>query len=309
VNPSTSQSVLNLLDSDPRWEPWRARLERTLDATLPPAAQTPQTLHAAMRYACLDGGKRLRAIAVYSAGAVFAAPDALLDRAAAAVEMVHAYSLIHDDLPAMDDDDLRRGRPATHRAFSEATAILAGDALQSFAFEVLAADTGIDSAARASMIGCLATAIGPSGMAGGQAMDLDAETRQVDLAELEQIHARKTGALIRASVRLGALAAGASDRNLDALDDFASAVGLAFQIVDDVLDEEGDTATLGKNSGSDREQNKSTYVSLLGIEKARQQALDLHNHALACLDRLSDNAGSDTASLRALSGFAISRSY
>ena len=249
---------------------WLQRVEARLEATLPPDTCEPARLHAAMRYAVLGGGKRLRPLLVYAAGAATGADESLLDAPAAALELIHAFSLVHDDLPAMDDDDLRRGQPTVHVAFDEATAILAGDALQSLAFESLAlADA--DPALRVAWLATLAQATGAAGMCGGQALDMEATARRLTPAALENVHALKTGALIRACVRMGALAGGAAPAVLAALDDYAAALGLAFQIRDDLLDIEGDSAQLGKSAGKDQAQQKSTYPALLGMDGARAE--------------------------------------
>jgi farnesyl diphosphate synthase len=285
----------------------QARVEAALDARLPAAATEPQRLHAAMRYATLGGGKRLRAALVYAVGETLGAPDARLDVPACALELVHAYSLVHDDLPAMDDDDLRRGKPTVHRAFDEATAILAGDALQTLAFELLARDPAlaVSAAQRLEMIAQLAAAAGAAGMAGGQAIDLGAVGRNLTLAELEGMHARKTGALIRAAVALGALAADTGPQQRAGLDAYARHLGLAFQIVDDILDVEGETATLGKPQGSDQERAKPTYPALLGLERARTLAGECRAAALESLAPLGDNA----RLLRDIADFVIHRTY
>jgi farnesyl diphosphate synthase len=245
-----------------------------------------------MRYVTLGGGKRLRAALVYASGeALGARPDAL-DAPACALELIHAYSLAHDDLPAMDNDDLRRGKPTCHKAFDEATAILAGDALQTLAFELLARDPvlTINPTQRLAMLAQLAQAAGSAGMAGGQAIDLAAVGRPLALADLADMHARKTGALIRAAVALGALSAPSIDATrLAQLDDYARAIGLAFQITDDILDIEGDTATLGKPQGSDQKHAKPTYPALLGLERARALAREQHAVALESLRSLGDN--------------------
>jgi geranylgeranyl pyrophosphate synthase len=264
------------------------RAEAALLARLPEPQPPAACLLEAMRYATLNGGKRVRACLVYAAGESFGANAELLDDAASAVEMIHSYSLIHDDLPCMDDDDLRRGRPTCHRAFDEATALLAGDALQALAFDVL---TRTDDARRLAMARLLARAIGAGGMAGGQAMDLAAVGRTLDLPSLEEMHRRKTGALIHASVLLGAYAGhGADATRLDALDRYGKAIGLAFQIVDDILDEEGETQTLGKTSGADRARGKPTYPFVLGLEASKQRAQQLKLSALESLRPLGDNA-------------------
>jgi geranylgeranyl pyrophosphate synthase len=270
----------------------RVRVEAALDARLPPATSEPRTLHAAMRYATLGGGKRLRAALVYAVGEALGASDDVLDVPACALELVHAYSLVHDDLPAMDNDDLRRGKPTCHKAFDEATAILAGDALQTLAFELLARDPAlaIDPKQRLTMLTQLAQAAGSAGMAGGQAIDLDAVGRPLTLAGLEDMHARKTGALIRAAVALGALSAPNIDADrLAQLDVYARAIGLAFQITDDILDVEGDTVTLGKPQGSDQKHAKPTYPALLGLDRARALAREQRATALESLRSLGDN--------------------
>lgn len=285
---------------------WQDRSEDALARWLPPAAEMPQTLHNAMRYAVLGGGKRIRPVLVYAAGEAFALPPDTLDGPACAVEMIHAYSLIHDDLPAMDDDDLRRGKPTCHRAFDEATAILAGDALQALAFEVLAADPAIraTAAVRVRMIHVLAAASGSRGMAGGQAIDLAAVGRDLAVDELENMHVHKTGALIRASVQLGALChPGLTDAEYGHLSRYAHCIGLAFQIKDDILDVEVDTATLGKPQGSDMTRNKPTYPKLLGLDGAKQAARRMHDEALAALDGFG--AGAD--GLRWIADYIITR--
>jgi len=264
----------------------RERLECMLDRWLPGVATHPARLHEAMRYAVLDGGKRIRPLLVYAGGQAAGATPASLDVPACAVELIHAYSLIHDDLPAMDDDDLRRGKPSCHKAFDEATAILAGDALQSLAYHVLAraGPDDLDATIRLHMLDTLARAAGSRGMAGGQAIDLNATGCQLNIAELEDMHIHKTGALIRASVLLGAHCTGAADAAaLESLDHYAKCIGLAFQIRDDILDVEGETEKLGKNTGMDLQREKSTYPSLLGLDAARQRALELHSAALESL--------------------------
>lgn len=286
---------------------WRGRVENALEHALPPASASPQRLHAAMRHAALDGGKRMRPLLVYAAGTAFGAEITALDAPAAAVELIHAYSLVHDDLPAMDDDALRRGKPTVHVAFDEATAILAGDALQSLAFEWLA-DAPFDDGVRVAMLRELATAAGMRGMCGGQALDIDATgatTNPLSLADLERLHAMKTGALLRASVRLGAIAAGADAAQRESLDRYADALGLAFQIRDDLLDVEGDSVTLGKTAGKDAAQAKATFPALLGIAASRERL-----HALAA-DMAAALApfGERTAALAALGREVIERSH
>jgi len=283
---------------------WAARTEATLEAALPAADRAPRRLHAAMRHAALGGGKRMRPLLVYAAGAAFGVAEDILDAPAAAVELIHAYSLVHDDLPAMDDDDLRRGQPTVHVAFDEATAILAGDALQTRAFELLAMSDA-RAALRVAWLATLAQASGVGGMCGGQALDIDATGTQQSLDDLERMHALKTGALIRASVRMGALAGDADQATLSRLDDFAAALGLAFQIRDDILDVEATSEQLGKTAGKDIAQAKSTYPALLGMDeaKARLQVLERTMHTV--LDPFAGNA----APLRALADRAVRRSH
>ena len=284
----------------------QTRVERALDARLPTSAAPPARLHEAMRYATLNGGKRVRAALVYAAGAALGAPPSAIDVPACAVELIHAYSLVHDDLPCMDDDDLRRGRPTCHKAYDEATALLVGDALQTLAFQLLAADPDLNIAAgqRLKMIEVLAQATGSLGMAGGQAIDLAVVGTSLGLAELEDMHRRKTGALIRASVHLGALASPAADeKSLQALDAYGRAVGLAFQIVDDILDVEGETATLGKQTGADEARGKPTYPALLGLSAARERARALLAAALESLAPLGDNG----RLLAAIAEFIVTR--
>ncbi len=284
---------------------YRKRLDAALERRLPDARHPPQRLHEAMRYAVLGGGKRVRAMLVYAAadavGGAVAGPDA----PACAVELVHAYSLVHDDLPAMDDDDLRRGRPTCHRAFDEATALLAGDALQTLAFEVLSSDPALGAGAerRCRMMEVLSRAAGSRGMAGGQAIDLASVGATLTPAELEHMHRCKTGALIRASIQLGALCGSADDATIEQLDGYARCVGLAFQIRDDVLDVQGDTTVLGKAAGADSSLGKPTYASVLGLAESRRRAHALHVRALDFLAGLGDAA--DT--LRMLSEYVISR--
>ena len=285
---------------------YQARIDGALDRWLPPTSTPPSRLHEAMRYAVLGPGKRIRPVLVYATGAVFGADPARLDSSAAAVELIHAYSLVHDDLPAMDDDDLRRGRPTCHRAFDEATAILVGDALQALAFEVLAVDPVLDGApaARIAMLRELATASGSVGMAGGQAIDLAAVGKRISLEELEGMHAYKTGALIRASVRLGFLAAGQSDiAHAARLDRYAARIGLAFQVQDDILDVEGETEIIGKPQGSDQDRDKPTYPNLLGMAAAKATAQRLCDEAVAALDCFDDRA--DT--LRQIAQYIVRR--
>lgn len=284
----------------------QVRLEQALDQFLPAATTHPSGLHEAMRYAVLDGGKRIRPTLVYAGGMATDAAQARLDAPACAVELIHAYSLVHDDLPAMDDDDLRRGKPSCHRAFGDANAILAGDALQSLAFQVLAQDNSqdTDAATRLQMIRTLAQASGSRGMAGGQAIDLAATGQQLNIAELEDMHIHKTGALIRASVVLGALCGNNVDGvQLGHLDHYAKCIGLAFQIRDDILDVEGVTETLGKHTGMDQHREKSTYPAIIGLDAARERARELHEDAMDSLARFDENADP----LRWISAYIIER--
>jgi geranylgeranyl pyrophosphate synthase len=273
--------------TEARLRDYQSRVHAVLDAALPASTLSPQRLHAAQRYAVLSGGKRLRPLLVYCTGEALGVPAGVLDAPAAAVELIHSYSLVHDDLPAMDNDDLRRGQPTTHRAFDEATAILAGDALQVLAFSLLARDRapGVSFEARLKMIQILADASGTAGMAGGQALDLSAVGRSINLEELEAMHRLKTGALIRASVLLAAACApDLSAAEWDALEGYSEDIGLAFQIQDDILDVEGSTEDLGKTAGADAARDKPTYPSVLGLEIAKTRARELQRRAC---DRLA----------------------
>ncbi|NCF80549.1 MAG: (2E,6E)-farnesyl diphosphate synthase [Proteobacteria bacterium] len=284
---------------------YRTRANHALETCLPSADAAPEQLHEAMRYAVLNGGKRVRATLVYATGETVGADTALLDAPACAGELIHAYSLVHDDLPAMDDDDLRRGKPTCHRAFGEANALLAGDALQSFAFYTLAQGTA-HAPRSLAMVATLAHASGSLGMAGGQAIDLAAVGRDLSLAELEYMHRHKTGALIRASVRLGALCGDdVSSEQLEQLDAYAACIGLAFQVRDDILDVEADTETLGKAQGADIALNKPTYPSLLGLTAAKQKAEELHERAVSELVDFDARADG----LRGLSAFIVNRPH
>ena len=263
------------------------------------------TLVRAMQYATLDGGKRLRALLVHAAGEAMLSDKDGLDSAACAVEMIHAYSLVHDDMPMMDDDDLRRGRPSCHKAFDEATALLTGDALQTQAFLCLS-ENNLPPAQQIAMVKTLACASGVAGMAGGQAIDLQSVGKTLDLQALQQMHQLKTGALIRASVQLGALAsAQTTDRDLAVLDNYAAAIGLAFQVQDDVLDVVADTQTLGKQQGADIARNKPTYPALMGLDAAQQKARDLVEQALAALQHLTG----PTQALSGLARFVVQRTF
>jgi Geranylgeranyl pyrophosphate synthase len=287
---------------------YQARVEKALDGWLPPSETHPTRLHQAMRYAVLSSGKRIRPVLVYATGDALGMNRSALDGPACATEIIHAYSLVHDDLPVMDNDDLRRGQPTCHRAFDEATALLAGDALQALAFYVLAHDSAMRATPgmRLKMIEILAMACGSRGMAGGQAIDLEAVGKNLDMAELENMHIHKTGALIRASVMLGALGAENLEAEvLECLDHYAKCIGLAFQIRDDVLDVEGETSALGKSKGADKALNKPTYPSLLGIAEAKQRARELNHEALNSLAGLDERA--DT--LRWISEYIVERTY
>jgi farnesyl diphosphate synthase len=279
-----------------------ARFEHAADAQLPSASVRPERLHQAIRYAVLQGGKRVRPLLVYAAGELVGAPQDALDCAALAVEYVHVYSLIHDDLPCMDDDVLRRGKPTVHVAFDEATAMLAGDALQAEAFRVLA-DAPLPAEPRTALMRELALAAGTSGMCGGQAIDLAAVGATLSLADLEQMHRMKTGALLRAAVRIGVLAGQAAPTTLAALDRYSQAVGLAFQVVDDVLDVDSTSDVLGKTAGKDAERGKPTYVSMLGLDAARQWAGRLRTEALDALGVFDHRADR----LRQLADFIVLR--
>jgi farnesyl diphosphate synthase len=283
------------------------RAEQALDRSLPPAEQSPADLHRAMRYAVLGGGKRLRPLLVYAAAHALGEDGPQLDAAACAVELIHAYSLVHDDLPAMDDDALRRGRPTCHIVFGEAMAILAGDALQALAFELLADDSSqrIDANTGMAMLRALGRACGAEGMAGGQALDLAAVGHPLTLAELEHMHACKTGALIRASVQLGALIAGADADTLGALDRYAHAVGLAFQVRDDILDVEGESAVIGKTAGKDAAAAKPTFPSIIGLDTSRARLAELTDDALAAIAPLGERGGL----LNELANYAAHRRY
>ena len=290
--------------AEPEFAPWRARAEASLARVLPDPAVSPQRLHAAMRHGVLNGGKRMRPLLVYATGAALGAPDAALDAAATAVELIHCYSLIHDDLPAMDDDALRRGQPTVHVAFDEATAILAGDALQALAFDTLAAAPQPPEY-RVAMLAELARASGVAGMCGGQALDIDATGNAIALTDLERLHSLKTGALLRCAVRLGALAGNASRGQSAQLDRYAEALGLAFQIRDDLLDIEGDAASLGKTAGKDAAQDKATFPALLGVEASRARLAELAAAMHTALEALD----ADTRALEALARQVVERTH
>jgi farnesyl diphosphate synthase len=285
----------------------QARMEGALSRLLPAAQVAPARLHAAMRYAALEGGKRVRPLLAFAAGEVTRAAPEKLEIAAAAVELIHAYSLVHDDLPCMDDDVLRRGKPTVHVEYDEATALLVGDALQTLAFQLLAEHRlATDAARQLEMVKLLAHAAGSRGMAGGQQIDLESTGKALTLPELELMHIHKTGALIRAAVLLGAGCGeplGEAERAR--LDHYAKALGLAFQVVDDLLDAEASTATLGKTAGKDSRQGKSTYVSLLGAHRTRELAQELRADAQAALEGL----GARARRLSSLADFVVLRKF
>lgn len=280
------------------------RVATKLDEVLPPASQEPERLHDAMRYAVFNGGKRVRPLLVYAAGECLGLQEGLLDAPAAAIELVHAFSLVHDDLPAMDNDDLRRGKPTLHRKYDEATAILAADALQPLAFSVLADATGVSPATRIKLVKLLADACGSIGMTGGQSLDLAAEGQLLGAAQIEHMYELKTGALIHAAVvSASALSADLSPERSSALDAFGRTIGIAFQIQDDILDVEGTTEIIGKPSGSDQRLDKATYPGRVGIANARQRCDELLNGALEHLD----DFGADAEPLSWLARFIVER--
>ena len=284
----------------------RAQTELILERVLPAASKQPESLHQAMRYAVLDGGKRLRPLLVLAAAALGKSVQAACEQAAAAVECIHVYSLVHDDMPSMDNDTLRRGKPTCHVRYGEATALLTGDALQTLAFELLSQANGLPADRQLRMIRTLAAASGSLGMAGGQAVDLDNVGKTLSQTELEAMHRLKTGALIRAAVLLGALSCpDLDDAALEKLDRYAACLGLAFQVVDDVLDCSADTATLGKTAGKDAEADKPTYVKLMGLDAAHRYAEELVQEALAQLQTFDHRA----EHLRSLARFVTNRSH
>ncbi len=289
-------------------ELYQQRVNQALEHWLPAAAVTPVNLHKAMRYSVLAPGKRVRPVLVYATASALGLDLKLVDGAAAAVEMIHAYSLIHDDLPAMDDDDLRRGRPTCHVEFDEATAILAGDALQALAFYVLSHDQQMtqNPAARLKMVEKLSLFSGSRGMAGGQAIDLASVGKYLNIAELETMHIHKTGALIRTCIQFAALSADdLSDDKAQALDAYAKAIGLSFQVQDDILDVIGDTATLGKPQGSDMQHNKPTFPSIIGLDASREKTAILHERALQSLSIFGEEADI----LRYISSWFVERTH
>lgn len=289
---------------NPRFQPWQQRVEAAITTVLPAAGSHPTQLYQAVHYAALNGGKRVRPILTYASGELLGVTPQQLDAAAVAIELIHAYSLVHDDLPAMDDDDLRRGKPTCHKQFDEATAILAGDALQTLAFETLAhADAPAET--RLQWIQRLSVASGVNGMVGGQMIDLQAEQQTLDDHALRTMHRKKTGALIKAAILMGATPAQPDTKTVQQLSTFADSIGLAFQVQDDILDVEGDSAVLGKPQGSDQEQGKSTFVTLFGLEGAKQQLQQLHQQAL---DSLS-SFGERNHALAEIANFIIQRDH
>jgi geranylgeranyl pyrophosphate synthase len=289
-------------------EEWQARMERALDARLPAAILRPGRLHEAMRYSVLGGGKRVRPIMLFCAARGVGLTEADVEGAACAIELVHVYSLVHDDLPAIDNDDLRRGRATCHKAYDEATAVLVGDALQSLAFQILASDPALpaNASVRMRLIGLLADACGTNGMVGGQALDLAAQGRNLAVAEVATMYGLKTGALIRAAVLMGAACAPAlTPRLWNALAAFAAPIGLAFQIQDDLLDVLGVAATVGKKTGGDRARGKPTFPAILGVMASQQRVRELHAEAIEALRPLGPSADA----LRALADWLLVRSY
>jgi len=283
---------------------YAGRVNRQLEICLPDESSPPETLHQAMRYAVLGNGKRIRPVLLYATGEALGVPSERLDNPACAVELIHSYSLVHDDLPAMDDDDLRRGRPTCHKAFDEATAILVGDAVQALAFSMLANDQANSPEQRNTMIQLLAECTGSQGMVGGQAIDLASVDRQLSRQEVEHMHRLKTGALIKASVLLAVIASGADDPDThNHFARFAECIGLMFQIRDDILDIQSNTETLGKPQGSDEAQKKPTYPSIIGIEESESACRKLLEQA--CLEMESVNVRWDT--LKLISQYIVTR--
>jgi farnesyl diphosphate synthase len=314
MSQSTSQPLqAKVIQSDEAWSSWVAthlkRVERALNQALPRSTVNPERLHSAMAYAVNAGGKRIRPLLVYAAyelkdPVTHAVSTIDVDQTAAALEMLHTYSLVHDDLPAMDNDDLRRGKPTTHKAYDEATALLVGDALQTQAFAVLA-HLEAPAQMRIDLVRELASASGSMGMAGGQAIDLQSVGKALDRAALEQMHRMKTGALLAASVRMGAILAGLNAQQLSSLDQYAKALGLGFQVVDDILDVTQDSQVLGKTAGKDAQADKPTFVSLMGLENAQRFANELNDQALRALEGWGDQANS----LRQIAHWVTSRKH
>jgi len=299
-----SNAIQNPLELDSLFAGSRALVELELNKLLPLSGTAPEKIHQAIRWSVFAGGKRFRPALLLAVGQAFSAPVGALIRTACAFEMVHTYSLIHDDLPAMDDDNLRRGRPTCHVRFDEATAILAGDALQTLAFQTIAEDAGLDAETRIALISELTRAAAtPEGMVAGQALDMEAETRQVNGAQLEEIHRLKTGALIRAAARCGAIIGGANADELAAITSYGSHIGLLFQITDDFLDVTATAEDLGKTPGKDARSNKATYPALHGMEETRSAAVDAHRNACDALDKIDR----PTEVLRRIADFILHR--
>jgi geranylgeranyl diphosphate synthase type II len=299
-----SNAIQNPLELDSLLASSRALVELELNKLLPLSGTAPEKIHQAIRWSVFAGGKRFRPALLLAVGQAFSAPVEALIRTACAFEMVHTYSLIHDDLPAMDDDDLRRGRPTCHVRFDEATAILAGDALQTLAFQTIAEDLGLEPETRIALIAELAHAAAtPDGMVAGQALDMEGETRQVSGAQLEEIHRLKTGALIRAAARCGGIIGGANESELGAITSYGSYLGLLFQITDDFLDVTATAEDLGKTPGKDARSNKATYPALHGMEETRRAAIDAHRNAGEALDRIDR----PTEVLRRIADFILHR--
>ncbi len=304
-NPSESA-----IDSNSIFEQWvenmQLHTEALLNKHLPVSSVVPQRLHKAMRYSTLGGGKRVRALLVYAAAEFCGASSEKADAGAASVELIHAFSLVHDDLPCMDDDDLRRGKPSAHIKYGEAMALLVGDSLQSLAFQLISQEINLRNDQKIKMLHLLSIASGSRGMAGGQAIDLEGVGIHLSRDELELMHIHKTGALIRAAALLGAYSAYRPDEEkVEAVDHFAKSIGLAFQVIDDILDEEADTETLGKTAGKDALNNKSTYVTILGLSAAKNLANELHSNAMAALSFY----GKEADLLRHLANFISHRNY
>ena len=294
-------------DLSDSWPRWCKRIDRCLEDLIPGATVSPALLHEAMRYSSIGAGKRYRAALVYAAGHALCVSEEFLDRPACAVELIHAFSLVHDDLPAMDDDDLRRGKPSCHKAFDEATAILAGDALQTLAFEILSEPdwNALSPTVRLNLLSTLAGASGSSGLAGGQVLDLNLTSQDPALETLAAMHRCKTGALIAAAVLMGGLCATDDPATLTRLKNYAQPLGLAFQVIDDVLDGTADTNTLGKPAGADQQRGQPTFLSLLGEAPARRYAEELRDQAIDALGNLEQNA----ALLVGLAQFTVTRSH
>lgn len=309
---SGTSSLDMLNQAAPDFSAWamskQAHIEQLLGQTLPASNITPNTLHNAMRYSALGGGKRVRALLCYAAAEMCGTNITIADAAASAIELVHAYSLVHDDMPCMDNDDLRRGKPSCHKQFDDATALLVGDALQSLAFEVLSqaqlcSNTNLQAGQQISMLNILAKASGSTGMAGGQAIDLAAVGKSLTQLEIESMHQLKTGALIQAAALLGAVCG--SSAQMAAVRSYAANIGLAFQVVDDILDIEADTTTLGKTAGKDADSNKPTYVTILGLSLAKQHAQQLYEDAITAIAPFGESA----QRLRELAAFIMQRSF